>query len=175
MLGDDDFNFLHYSRDKLLTGNELFGRFIDCTFDLKQKKLPRAKAIINILWGALCEKLIKKHVLDNNEIYDIPDDNELVSIKPYNNKKIILKISNYDKQYKSGWARIAPFLLSKSRNLISKMIEPYKNICVRCHTDSMLLSEEPKNIKLGDNIGDLVFESYCEKLEVLNCNSVIEY
>ena len=43
------------------------------------------------------------------------------------------------------------------------------------NTDSMLLSEEPKNIKLGDNIGDLVFESYCEKLEVLNCNSVIEY
>jgi hypothetical protein len=119
--------------------------------------------------------LNKKHIVNHNDLYDIPDNNELVSIKPYDNKNVIVKISNHDKQYKSGWARIAPFLLSKSRNIISKMIEPYKNICVRCHTDSMLLSKQPKDIKLGNNIGELVFEYHCKSLEVLNCNSVIEY
>ena len=61
-------------------------------------------------------------------------------------------------QYKSGWARIAPFLLAKGRSKISSLIEPYQDICIRCHTDSMNLMEQPPNIVLGDKIGDLVYE-----------------
>ena len=35
-------NFLYYSRDKLLTGTELFGNYINFMFDLKQRKINGA-------------------------------------------------------------------------------------------------------------------------------------
>jgi hypothetical protein len=55
-------NFLYYSRDKCLTGHELFGPYIKLLFDLKQKKVSKSKDIINILWGALTQRdYIKKN------------------------------------------------------------------------------------------------------------------
>ena len=55
---DDEVNFLHYTRDKCLVGTELFSQFIDLLFILKdEKKMKRAKSILNILWGALSEKI----------------------------------------------------------------------------------------------------------------------
>jgi hypothetical protein len=61
-------------------------------------------------------------------------------------------------QYRTGWARICPFLLAKGRTTISKLIEPYQDICIRTHTDSMNLITQPDDIVLGSKIGDLCFE-----------------
>ena len=33
-------------------------------------------------------------------------------------------------------------------------MEPYKDILIRCHTDGVLFSEEPKNIIYGSSLGD---------------------
>ena len=112
------------------------------------------------MWGALCEKRIKKIHNNNNETYIIPDDCILHEIKPLNDNMTTFKVSKMQSQYKSGFARMAPFLLAKGRTKISKIIEPYKNICVRCHTDSMNLIELPTDIKLGDQLGDLVYEGF---------------
>jgi len=65
-------------------------------------------------------------------------------------------------QFKLGWARIGPFLLAKGRTKISKLIEPYQDLCIRCHTDSMHLLEQPTDIKTGNNIGDLAFEDFVQ-------------
>jgi hypothetical protein len=57
--------------------------------------------------------------------------------------------------------------------VISKIIEPYKLICVRSHTDSMLLTEEPVGLKTGNNIGEIAYEGYSDNCEVLNSMRVI--
>lgn len=155
---DDQANLLHYSRDKLLSGSEIFGSYIGYCFDLKEKKAPKSKSILNVLWGALSQKKIKKHINDNSNPIVISDTDILHGIKPFNDHKTIFEVSKMTSQYKSGWARIAPFLLAKGRVKISSLIEPYQDICIRCHTDSMNLIEQPPDIKLGDKIGDLVYE-----------------
>lgn len=46
---DNQSNFLHYLRDKLMGGTELFEAFITTMFDFNLRKLTRSKNILNIL------------------------------------------------------------------------------------------------------------------------------
>ena len=63
LIQDGKANFLYYSRDKCLAGSELFSEFVDLLFIIKESGIKRCKFILNILWGALCEKKkIKIHV-----------------------------------------------------------------------------------------------------------------
>jgi hypothetical protein len=59
-----------------------------------------------------------------------------------------------------------PFLISKGRKIISDIIKPHEKICIKCHTDGIILSEEPKGIKYGNKLGDLVFEGYFENIKI---------
>lgn len=150
-------NFLYYSRDKCLTGSEIFGEYVKYLFELKEKKVKGAKNILNCLWGSLCERNRAKVIHKTGDIIEIPDDVK-PSFRPYNDDNTIIEYTKYDKQHLYGWARIKPFILSKGRSMISKIMEPYNDILIRCHTDGVLFSEEPIGIKYGCNIGDLVFE-----------------
>jgi hypothetical protein len=64
--------------------------------------------------------------------------------------------------------------MSQGRYLISKIIEPYKNIAIRCHTDGILLSDEPVGIKYGFGIGDLVDEGMYPSIKI-NSSGKINY
>ena len=176
LIVDNQVNFIYYTRDKLLCGTEIFGQFVNTMYEFKQRKLPRCKSIINILWGGLSEKKIKKkYISDSSELFKLPNDTELCYLKPslYNDGETIVEFSYNDTQFKFGWGRIMPFLISKSKVVISKIIEPYKLICVRSHTDSMLLTEEPVGLKTGNNIGEIAYEGYSDNCEVLNSMRVI--
>ena len=43
IIQDDTANCLYYSRDKLIGCNEVFTTYIDYLFDLKERKIPKAK------------------------------------------------------------------------------------------------------------------------------------
>jgi hypothetical protein len=167
---DDQPNFLHYSRDKCLTGNEIFGPYINLLFELKQLKLTdRTKSILNILWGALCEKkLVKNTVSLDDDEYDIPELNELVSIVRTKDNSYYFKHQDTRKQYKSPFARICPFIVSKGRANISKILEPYKEDVVKIHTDGFILNKEPIGIKLSDSLGGLVLEGIYNHIKIIN-------
>jgi hypothetical protein len=57
-----------------------------------------------------------------------------------------------------------PFILAKGRSMISNIMLPYKDIIVKSHTDSLISSIYPKDIKIGNEIGDLVYEGYCSNI-----------
>lgn len=175
---DDQPNFLYYSRDKCLTGSELFGRYVSLLFDLKQKKINGSKQILNILWGSLCEKYKKDivHQVGSGKIFDIPFDVKMNYLKPsiINDNEIIVSYSQFNNLYKYGYARIMPFLISKARKIISEIIQPHEKICIRCHTDGVIFKEEPKGIKYGDKLGDLVFEGYFENIKI-NKSGIIKF
>jgi hypothetical protein len=159
---DDQPNFLYYSREKLMTGTELFGNYVKLLFEMKKKNIPRAKGILNILWGALSQKAINKHIISDKigSTYKIPDNYNIDQIKPYDDNSTHIGITNNDKQFKTGFGRLKPFLISKGRSVISKITEPYVDNLIRCHTDGFLLSEQPTNIITGENIGELRYEGY---------------
>ena len=52
-------------------------------------------------------------------------------------------------------------------------MEPYKNIVKRCHTDGFILSEKPNDIKIGFELGDLVFEGRTEQIQIINLRKPI--
>jgi len=165
---DDQPNFLYYSRDSCLTGYEIFGRYVDKLFDLKQRKIPGSKAILNILWGALCEKNKKdfKHKIGKSD--DMPTNIELNFIKPdlFDKDANFISYTKLDDIYKHSYARIMPFLLSKARRHMNEILRLYEDKVIRLHTDGCLFSQEPKNIKYGDKLGDLVFEGYYDHITI---------
>ena len=82
-----------------------------------------------------------------------------------------MDVSKKDKLFECDYARIKPFLVSKGRYTISKVIERNLDNCVQCHTDGIILTEpiEPTQ-KLGNDIGDLKFE--CEgQCKIVNSTS----
>ena len=160
---DDQPNSLLYSRDKCLRCDEIFSKFVDYVFDLKDKKVPLAKPILNLLWGSLTETNTKKVVIDNasEEVFVIEDNMTITNIKPsFIKNNTLVEYANNDSFYKSNFARLKPFLLSKARSNICSIILPYKDTVVKCHTDSLLCSAKPEGIKTGLKLGDLAYEGY---------------
>jgi hypothetical protein len=155
----------------LVNGNILFKKYVDTLFKLKQSGIPRAKAILNILWGVLCEKrtveLMYHSDMDNEVVID--DDEIITSMKPclFNPNRTLITIQKVNSYYKTDWARIAPFILAKGRQLLSQTIEPYQDSIKWMHTDGFISSEELP-LKLGSNLGDIKFEGFCDNCTVLN-------
>jgi hypothetical protein len=173
LIQDDKPNFLYYSRDKLITFNEVFKPFVDFLFDLKEKKVEKSKDILNRLWGALCEVDKKKYFCEKDIV--INDDEEIFEIRPYkNNEDIdIISTNKINKRYKTNYARLCPFLISQGRYEISNLMFPIKENIKRIQTDGFLSTiklHENKNVKLGE----LKFEGYTENGIIKNCINKVD-
>ena len=166
---NDEPNFLYYSRDKCLTCHEVFGKFIDFCYDLKEKKLPFGKMILNILWGALGQKLDKKMYSgsDSPEI-NITDAQEINYIKreKFNDDRVIISYYETQRIYYNNFARFCPFLIARGRLLMGQTFFEHKDNFIRIHTDSFL-SPVSLPVKCGVKMGDLVCE-YSPKIIVKN-------
>ena len=161
IIENNECNFIYYNSIKSC---DLFKNYVDILFKLKDKKIEGSKMLLNMLWGALCEKKKTKHYIDIiSENFIIPDNNEILHIKHCDNK-ITLHLSHNDNIYKTNYARMCSFLFSK-------IIEPYKNDVINCHTDGFTLTHYPKELKTGLNIGELKYNGYCENYNIKNCNN----
>ena len=165
-------NFIYYNSSKCVRACDLFKDYIDIVYKLKKKKIDGSKIILNCLWGSLSEKKKVKYSINIDDNFIIPDNHEITSFKSIDNK-ILLNLSNNDNIYKTNYARLSPFLLSQARYNISKIIEPYKNDVINCHTDGFYLPYNPKLLKIGFDIGQLKYKGYCENYSIKNCNSKI--
>eukprot|EP00732_Lithocolla_globosa_P003511 Lithocolla_globosa_v1_NODE_2847_length_1849_cov_547.481048.p3 type:complete len:104 gc:universal NODE_2847_length_1849_cov_547.481048:476-165(-) len=74
-----------------------------------------------------------------------------------------------DRPFETDWARIKPFLNGKARVRMGEAIEPYYEHVKYCHTDSMI-TDIKLPVKTGNNLGDLVYEGYCEHAIIVNSN-----
>jgi hypothetical protein len=108
LINDNKPNFLYYPRDKLIGFNEVFGKYVDFVFDLKQKKIPKAKDILNRLWGVLCELDRKQHFCATDKEIHLTADDEIVSLRPYklNNEIDIMECVSKKNYYKTNFARL---------------------------------------------------------------------
>ena len=169
LVDDKEANALVWTRDKLLTGTELFGQFIDFTFDLKNRlKIDRSKKLINTLWGALTERKTKNYVCGPD--VDIGKNAKPISIRPTDDGLTIIEVIKRDHQYVSGFARIKPFLMAKARSIMSEIMLPHNDSLIRCHTDGFYSTKE-LDIKIGDELGDLVYEGH-DVVTISACNQI---
>ena len=134
LIQDSQPNCLRYSREKLISFEEVFGQYVNFLFDLKQKKVPKDKDILNILWGACCEYNKKKYFCDD-KIIELDCEDEILNLRPYkfNEEVDILETVSRTSYFKTNFARLGPFLISRGRNLISNIISPYADKIHRIH------------------------------------------
>ena len=177
LVHDEKPNFIYYSSktEKALKGSEVFKQVINTIYPFKEAKLPRMKVLFTMLWGSLCEKNHKTHTVNNQdkEYIEIDNTEDFVSLRPFDDNNTIIEYKKKDKAFKTGWARMQPFLIAKGKYDLSKTMEPYINDVVRYHTDGFTLKTKPEGIITGDKMGDLKYKGYCANAQVINCNKII--
>ena len=154
LIKDEEANALLYGSGTCTTSSVMFKNMVTILYELKRKKIPFAKEMINSIWGALCEKnMIHKVIKQNGETFNIPEGCRIINIRPHRDGHLI-QYSYYGKYFKLNYARFAPFLTAAVRKLMADTIYPYKEHVHRCHTDSILSSKLIPDIKLSTEIGD---------------------
>ena len=169
---DDEPNFLHYSRDKLITFEEVFKPYVMYLFDLKDNGLSIAKDILNRLWGKLGEyDRTKKY--DDKEI-KIESDEEIIELRPCNKNEDInlIKTNKINKPYKTNYARLIPFLKSIDRNYMCNIMYEHRNNIHQILTDGFV-SDKQIHLNTDVKLGELKYEGFFENITIKNCAKVV--
>ena len=169
---DDEPNFLYYSRDKLITFEEVFKPYVMYLFNLKDKGANLAKDILNRLWGKLGEyDRTKKY--DDKEI-NINDDEEIIELRPCNKNEGInlIKTNKINKPYKTNYARLIPFLKSMDRKKMSEQMFDHRANIHQILTDGFL-SDKLIHTNTDVKLGELKYEGFFENVVIKNCSKVV--
>ena len=170
IIDDNQANLLYYNSSKCIKANDLFNDYINLLYPMKQQKITGAKMLINLIWGALSTKLIKKKYFQLTDDIIIHDNNNIESIRMLDDGKTYqIKTSDNDKIFKYDYGRIAPFLVSCGREKIAKIIQPNIDKIVFTHTDGFFSSER-LDVVTSDEIGGLKYCGYCPNGFVNSCN-----
>ena len=168
LIKDTEYNVLIYEQKECIKGYKLFGQFVNFMFSLKKFGVGRSKAILNSLWGKLCEKKLIKKTLNINDtnIHEIYPGKKIIGLIPFGNNGVVITLSENSTVYKTDFARIGPFLLARGRYIMGEMIDPHASHIRYLHTDGFI-SDCKLDIETGEDIGDLRYEGYCEEVNIV--------
>ena len=171
LIEDGKPNALVWDDDQLIPGDVLFGEYVNCLFSLKQKSIPKAKNILNCLWGVLCQQKTNRFVIKGE--FQLKEHHHLISIQPKGDIYIVVT-RDANSPFATNWARLKPFLLSMGRLYVARLIREYREHVVRIHTDGFLVDGTYEgDIEVGTALGQLRHESHCDNVSVENSMKVI--
>lgn len=165
-------NALIYDNEHLETASVIFKPFVDYCFKLKKDNVETAKPILNTLWGALCEKNKKTEYLRVDDELNLHRD-KLVKKVVANGEKVNVHFVWRNKQFKTNYARIGPFLTSCARSKLHYAVKDYINDIVHIHTDGFILKgDKVPSIKISDNIGDWKIKNKANSCFIHHINKI---
>lgn len=160
---DGEINALIYNRNECVRAQDVFGSYINKLYPLKAVGNKTAKLALNMLWGKLCEKSrTYLNITGVEEPKPIPGIIIGAGCNSLNQDYLIIKEDN--KPFYSGdMPRVGPFITSHARSIMVKIILPYVDKMVRCHTDGFVLSFDLSDCfisdkTIGQNMGQLKIE-----------------
>ena len=186
---DNEPNALIYDNTRRISGNKIFGEYINTIFALKQQGIVGAKKLLNTLWGVLGKKSLLNFNYKNGHELIIKDENSLISIVPVPiadalahlpipdngphswDGNHLVSVAKNDGFYESNYARMMPFLLAKGRRDIFTIMQPHLHLVKRIHTDGFITTKDIK-VKLGTKMGDLKYEGSYPEVQVHNSMKV---
>jgi len=130
LVSDNDCNHVYYSSENRETGYYLFRGFVDLLYPLKRRN-PVAKRILNMLWGALSQK-VKVY---ESESVDFEDTFDFLDVCEDENESEFLMTVD---KYKLPWARCGVFITAMGRSRLADFIAPFVDTVCRLHTDSAI-------------------------------------
>lgn len=152
---DDDINCLSYEKSRIIEGEHFFKPFIHYWYEMKKKNVPFSKLILNSLWGVLSQKDKMKYPVKRDESFYAPDGYTLTKMTQQAKHDFSYEFKNQLSPFKYSYARLKPFLLSKSKShILTSSINYHINneTILFSHTDS-LITNKPLNFKLSDEMG----------------------
>ena len=171
MIDDGQPNFLYYSKECNAIASHLFRPFTTELYKLKTKKIMYAKRILNILWGALAQRKIKKDIIEPNTELIFESDDNITSIQNCSTGNLRIESVSANDSFMTHYARFAPFITSRGKQLITDIIATDKDNIVRCITDG-IISKTKLEHATGNVIGDLKYEGYCPNINIKHLYSV---
>jgi hypothetical protein len=175
LICDGNVNALLYDREKVINAHMVFRDFVNILFELKENHPDVkniSKKLLNILWGSLSEKNIVKYRYDfNGPPVKLNENESIISIKPLSENRTEIEAIRNQKVFKYDYARIMPFLIAKGREMINKIMLPNIDHIKRVHTDG-IISSIKLDLKVGKQLGDMVYEGYCDECNIENVNNV---
>ena len=171
MIDDEQPNFLYYSKECNVIASHLFRPFTTQLYTLKTKKIMYAKRILNILWGALAQRKIKKNIVEPKTEFILEFDDDITSIKNCRTGNIKIESVSANDSFMTNFARFAPFITSRGKQLITDIIAIDKNNIVHCVTDG-IISKTKLELVTGNIIGDLKYEGYCPNINIKHLYAV---
>jgi len=166
-------NFLYYSKDCLISGQYLFRKYVEKLYELKQNKVKGSKPLLNILWGALTEKMVYKPRVKLDEETDLSGVN--IHRLHCEDDHLKLHVSKPTEQlFVTNYGRIKPFVLAYARSQMFFSFRKWEPIVKRVHTDSLYLTEIPDDmLPCSNKLGHLKHE-YSGKIRVISLNKVLK-
>ena len=146
-------NALIYTKDKLEYGKRMFKPVVDYLYDLKVKKVPRTKEILNSLWGALTQRNSFSATILKEDDFVIPD-NATVDKIYHIGHRIRIQYHFNDRRFDTDFARIGPFLTSYARFWMARKALPHLDHVIRIHTDSIMSTKPIEECKISAKIGE---------------------
>ena len=155
LIHDDLGNYCKFS--KWMSAKTVFEPFVSEMLLMLKAGVPRAKLILNSLWGGLCEQ---KKVYVNGSTTESKDNHELRSIKPMGiDGEYWLELADRSKRFKTPYARIGPFVTGYARRLLFEQLKEYAQHIRYIHTDGAILTERVP-LELGRKMGQWKVEKW---------------
>jgi hypothetical protein len=155
-----EYNAIIYDDESLIDSSYLFENWYNnlMAIKIKHPKNKLVKHLLSSLWGSLCQ--FKKLYLNEEEFNNLPDDSisdwddnintkykilkEKISYDENNNQITKYILVESENAYSNPLARLKPFLLSYSRNIVGSLIikENILSDVIRINTDGIILKKD---------------------------------
>ena len=169
LIKDGKPNALIYSKEGRKSGRSCFKPFVDYLYNLKSRNVPRAKKILNVLWGGFFEKDRKLYNFAKCQSCDY-NNHELCHIEPSEDTYKI-EIEDKYKRFYTNYARMCPFITGKARRVMYQHLAKYSDDVKRIHTDGFI-STTKADFKLNNAIGGWKLEN-SGHVVIINSNKCI--
>ncbi len=183
---DNSPNVLSYAGANVRVNGSIFKQLITELFALKKsfgKDYPIFKETLLLIWGGLCERNKDSCFVKNGDSYTVPSGRKLKGVLPYGKNRVV-KMANVENPYNTPFARLGPFLLSRVRCMVSRILETQCGLenVVRVYTDGIIsktkLTFKKENnrrvdfVKIGTELGDIRYEGYNKHIYIHGPNRV---
>lgn len=141
-------------------GHNIFKQFVEYMVDINEKAGPRlkpkAKKMLNSLWGALCETSTTKVDMNKESTLDL-SGRDIVHIEPHRDS-VLIKLQKTENKYKTNYARMLPFMTSYGRRVMFTALKGVEEHVYRIHTDGFVTDRPLESLPLSTKIGEWKIE-----------------
>jgi len=155
--------------------NKIFGKYVNYLYPIRHKH-PDIKTILNALWGALCAKRggdYTPYIMTYDELATFDKEYDIITPLDDNFERCEVKVKTDIKFYKTGFARMKPFLFGFGRvNMVKTFAKVGYDNVLWSHTDC-IISSIPltnKHITQSFQIGKWKYEGKDPNCYIYNKN-----